>query len=107
MPSHGRQTPVEKYVARRRLITWITILVVVLLLIAFIYKRYIAETPVDYANIDDTFKYGSIGADSDAGVPYWIWQVLPEMFPQYLPDGQAFLAIPASQRTALDGYKQF
>jgi mono/diheme cytochrome c family protein len=31
------------------------------------------------------FKYGSIGAEYDAGVPYWIWYVLPRMFPEKLP----------------------
>ena len=31
------------------------------------------------------FKYGSIGAESDAGIPYWIFYVLPRMFPDKLP----------------------
>lgn len=31
------------------------------------------------------FKYGSIGAEHDAGIPYWIWVVLPRMFPEKLP----------------------
>lgn len=31
------------------------------------------------------FKYGSIGAEYDAGIPYWIWYVLPRMFPEKLP----------------------
>ena len=33
------------------------------------------------------FKYGSIGSEERAGIPYWIWLVLPEVFPQHLPDG--------------------
>src|SRR3954464_12596620 len=31
------------------------------------------------------FKYGSIGAEHDAGIPYWIWFVLPRIFPDKLP----------------------
>ena len=27
------------------------------------------------------FKYGSIGAENDAGIPYWIFYVLPRVFP--------------------------
>ena len=35
------------------------------------------------------FKYGSIGAEHDAGIPYWIFYVLPRGFPEeFLPDGQ-------------------
>jgi mono/diheme cytochrome c family protein len=42
--------------------------------------------PETFADIRDHFKYGSIGAESRAGVPYWIWAVLPRMFPEYLPN---------------------
>jgi len=31
------------------------------------------------------FLYGSIGTESAAGIPYWIWLALPRMFPEYLP----------------------
>ena len=33
------------------------------------------------------FKYGSVGAEERNGIPYWIWLVLPEVFPEHLPDG--------------------
>lgn len=33
----------------------------------------------------DHFKYGSVGIESEEGLPYWIWQVLPRMFPEKLP----------------------
>jgi hypothetical protein len=75
---------------------------------AVAYWRYVVEIPVDYVSDQDHFKYGSIGADTTAGgVPYRLWQILPEMFPEYLPNPQAFLAIPAEQRTAWTGYSQF
>ncbi len=39
--------------------------------------------PEDFADIEDQFKYGSVGSDHflARGIPYLIWDVLPEMFP--------------------------
>jgi mono/diheme cytochrome c family protein len=34
---------------------------------------------------EEQFKYGSIGAENDQGLPFWLWLVLPKMFPEYLP----------------------
>ncbi len=34
---------------------------------------------------DEHFKYGSVGIEPEEGIPYWIWQVLPRMFPEKLP----------------------
>ncbi len=42
--------------------------------------------PETHDDILDHFKYGSIGAEERAGIPYWIWIVLPEVFPGYLPE---------------------
>ncbi|PSN14435.1 hypothetical protein C7271_21670 [filamentous cyanobacterium CCP5] len=41
--------------------------------------------PAQYANINDHFKYASIGGASTNGIPYWVWKVLPVMFPEKLP----------------------
>lgn len=45
------------------------------------------------------FMYASIGAEWDAGIPYWIFMVLPRMFPDKLPGpgGYASLGIPWEQ----------
>ncbi len=42
------------------------------------------------------FLYGSIGAEHNAGIPYWIFYVLPWMFPEKVPGtgGYASLAAP-------------
>jgi mono/diheme cytochrome c family protein len=47
-------------------------------------------------NPRENFLYGSIGAESDAGIPYWIVAVLPRIFPEYLPGpgGYASLGLP-------------
>lgn len=44
----------------------------------------------------ENFLYGSIGAEAEAGIPYWIVVVLPRVFPEYLPGpgGYASLGLP-------------
>lgn len=48
--------------------------------------------PEDFDHMEGQFKYGSIGADhplAQAPLPYWLWKVLPEIFPpsQVIPNG--------------------
>jgi mono/diheme cytochrome c family protein len=49
------------------------------------YKIFREEPQPAFANEAERFKYGSIGAENDRGIPYWIWLVLPRIFPDYLP----------------------
>src|SRR2546423_1404187 len=42
--------------------------------------------PETFADVREHFKYGSVGAEARAGLPYWIWLVLPRMFPEHLPN---------------------
>ena len=43
------------------------------------------EVPTYYATAEDNFKYGSLGNEQTDGIPYWLWLVLPRMFPEKLP----------------------
>lgn len=43
------------------------------------------EVDTYYESVEDHFKYGSIGSENAEGVPYWIWLVLPRIFPDKLP----------------------
>ena len=45
----------------------------------------ISNGVVDYDNIEEHFKYGSIGSEPANGIPYWIWKALPELFADKLP----------------------
>jgi hypothetical protein len=45
------------------------------------------------ATARDNFLYGSTGAEHDAGIPYWIWLVLPRIFPEYLPYPGGYAAL--------------
>src|SRR5688572_28168466 len=42
------------------------------------------------------FLYGSIGSESEAGIPYWLIVVLPRIFSEYLPGpgGYASVGLP-------------
>lgn len=42
------------------------------------------------------FKYGSIGGERDAGIPYWIFYVLPRMFPEKIPGPNGFTSFGLS-----------
>lgn len=46
---------------------------------------FFREVPTHYASAEDNFKYGSLGNEQTDGIPYWIWLVLPRMFPEKLP----------------------
>ncbi len=43
------------------------------------------ESLPHFDSVEEQFKYGSVGIESEAGVPYWIWQVLPRIFADKLP----------------------
>ena len=34
---------------------------------------------------EEHFKYASIGTENQDGIPYWIWMILPRVFPEKLP----------------------
>jgi mono/diheme cytochrome c family protein len=64
-------------------------LIVTLVLLAvasiFLIVRFTRDIPVAYDDSGEHFKYGSIGSETASGLPYWIWKILPEMFPEKLP----------------------
>jgi len=66
---------------------YIVLLLIVLALImaASVVWRFSVDRAVSYSNIEDHFKYGSTGGERTSGFPYWIFAVLPEICPQYLP----------------------
>ena len=52
----------------------------------FVYNRFFREQPAPYfASDEEHFLYGSIGTESEQGVPYWIWLVLPPSFRSICP----------------------
>lgn len=69
----------------------------------FTYEQFFREEPAPYFEADeDHFLFGSVGTEGRDGVPYWIWLVLPRIFPDLLPGpgGYASLGIVSK-----DGYE--
>jgi mono/diheme cytochrome c family protein len=64
------------------------VVVVVVAVGAFVLNFAQRNEPEVHAGILDHFKYGSIGSEATAGVPYDIFLVLPTVFPDLLPPGQ-------------------
>jgi len=67
----------------KKLILIFAVIAVVLAVVGWwnLYRR----VPVSFASDQDHFKYGSIGMEDTNGMPYWLWLVLPRIFPEKLP----------------------
>ncbi len=80
-------TPVE-LAERKRFGKWTLIVLFVLaMIVTYLFWKLIpvGSAAVDYPDINEHFKYGSIGSEPANGIPYWIWKVMPDMFPDKLP----------------------
>ncbi|MBO3457477.1 cytochrome c [Aetokthonos hydrillicola Thurmond2011] len=75
-----------------------TVLAVVLLLAwPFLWNN----GSVRYADINEHFKYGSIGGEKANGIPYWVWKVLPVVFADKLP-GKGYTSLGFIQEPGKD-----
>lgn len=83
-----------------KVVRWGVILLVLVLVVGAVgwYKlfREVEQTSLKEASAEEWFKYGSIGSEAEQGVPYWIWRVLPKMFPEYLPGPGGYAALGLS-----------
>lgn len=87
--------------------TWLKLLLALLLILGAIaayvgWYRFFREEPQPAwvtATPEMRFKYGSIGAEWDAGIPYWIFYVIPRVFPDKFPGpgGYASLGVAWEQ----------
>jgi len=71
---------------------WVTVLACLIILVVLgalfgWYKFFREEPQPDWVTStpEMRFKYGSIGAERDAGIPYWIFYVMPRVFADKLP----------------------
>jgi hypothetical protein len=74
--------------SKRQRVLLIVGLILAALLIAggvFTWNKFFREEPQVFANEDEHFKYGSLGAEGDRGIPYFLWLVLPRVFPDLMP----------------------
>src|SRR3954471_21625740 len=76
---------------------WVRIALVVAVLVAVVafvawYKLF-REEAQHFDTFAEQFKYGSIGTEKPEGMPYWIWLVLPRLFPEHLPGPGGYAAL--------------
>jgi mono/diheme cytochrome c family protein len=78
---------------RSRWIAVVGVLIAAAALLAIIawYKLF-REVPVEYTSDEDHFKYGSIGAEDQAGIPLYIWKALPRVCPDLVPGPGGYAA---------------
>ncbi len=93
-------TPVDMNKLRK--IRWIALAIGAILLsgAVFAWFKFFREVPQPpFASAEERFKYGSLGGEQEAGIPYWVFVVLPRMFPEHLPGpgGYASLGIAWEQ----------
>jgi hypothetical protein len=64
------------------------LIIAAVLAIAFIgavgWYKLLRQSPTSYASDVDHFKYGSVGVEAASGLPYAVWSVLPEVFPEHV-----------------------
>jgi mono/diheme cytochrome c family protein len=75
--------------------------VVIALLLAavfggFFWYKLFRRVITVYSDPVEHFKYGSIGVEVPAGIPYWIWVVLPRVFADKLPGPGGYVALGAT-----------
>jgi hypothetical protein len=72
-------------------------------IVAFVaWYRLLREEQPQFASATELYKYGSIGVENDQGIPYRIWQVLPELFPEYVPAPGGYAAFGLLQEPGHD-----
>ena len=49
--------------------------------------------PTVFSSDEEHFLFGSIGTEAEQGMPYWVWLVLPRIFPEYLPRPGGYAAL--------------
>src|SRR5947207_382311 len=67
---------------------WISAIVIAVLIALggwFTWTKFFSEEKEVFANEEEHFKYGSLGAEGDRGIPYYLWLVLPRVFPDLMP----------------------
>jgi len=70
----------------------------IVVLVVCVAAYFKADRPVEYSDIVEHFKYGSVGSEPGGSIfepqggmlpPYWIFKTLPKICPEKLPDGYA------------------
>ena len=79
------------------------VLVILGIYLAIRLQKNSAET---YPDIVAHFERGSIGADEGSGLPYWVWQALPRLFPDQFDGRLDYRAFGFLYRTGTYGTQE-
>ena len=75
----------------------------VILVVVFTDARFHREAPPPrFDSAEDEFLFGSVGNEADDGMPYWVWLVLPRLFPDLLPGPGGYAALGIQSK---EGYE--
>lgn len=79
---------------KRLIIKLVVIFVIIAGLVGFTaWYQLFREVKTSFNTAEETFKYGSLGNEQTDGIPYWIWLVLPRMFPDKLPGSGGYASL--------------
>jgi cytochrome c5 len=94
-----------KAASRRTAVRVVTVLVLFVLLLAgwVLYDNLLRHQPeLVYPDIVQHYKYASIGLGPSSRVPYWIFKVLPDVFPEKLPGPGGYASLGLIQEEGAD-----
>ena len=98
MPSSQTTPPTQSEQERRarwarRLLSSLGLLALAVAIGAAVWYKLFREVATHYAADADLLKYGSIGNEAYDGIPYWLWLVLPRVFPEHLPGNGGYASL--------------
>lgn len=114
-PLHKPEPPVtyvEEQSRKRRRWGLLAVIIMLLLMLAglvlallgiYFAIRLQKNSAESYDNIVLHFAHGSIGADEGSGLPYWVWQALPRLFPEQFGGRNDYSAFGFLYRKGADG----
>jgi mono/diheme cytochrome c family protein len=95
--STGLKTPAAR-------VATVIVLVLATLIGWVLYDNLLRHTPdATYGDIVQQYKYGAIGLGPSSRVPYWIFSVLPDVFPDKLPGPGGYTALGLITEPGSDG----
>lgn len=92
MSEPPKSNPVQTILQNLNRLVLVVVGVVLIVVIVLAWPLVTNKGPAPYASVEDHFKYASIGGASTNGIPYWVWKVLPVMFPDKLP-GEGYASL--------------
>ncbi len=93
----------QRWMRSRRAQFGLAAAALVILVVVFTDARFHREAPPPhFDSAEDEFLFGSVGTEAADGIPYWVWLVLPRLFPDLLPGPGGYASLGVRSK---DGYE--